>query len=1184
MGVRTITDRRGGPAMKADALIGVDAYETVRSVAVNIAVIKHVSANMKELFEIDQNIEGLKGIIEYLNSLLILIENLETITAVSENVDEILAVYNALGVIEVITQNLTLLESLDENKETIVEVGAALPEIMAVHGNLPSLLDLNSNTPAIIAAAQQANSAKEAAEAAAAVAASNANAQIAPNVALAVAAREAAETAAQTAAEDANALIAPNVAASAASAGLALGYANAAQASATSAADILTQINMAAMDAKVYYAPLIADAAQLGFDNTVNGDFFYAIGDDVNYLSLRYRGNTGHVERARLPKTSFLDSKADRFISAVTIQSGGGTANAQTVPLPAGMTEYALGQLFDWLPNATNTGPMTINIGGLGDIPVRLSSATAIEAGDIYNGGIFRIRISGAPGDFSARLVGVVRSRLLNSSALTGNPTAPTVAASFDTTNIASTAFVRGYFPTLAGSGGSTNAQVAVAPANWTSIPLGNPFLWFPNFTNTGAMTLDFGFGAFPVRKSPTQAVEARDLISGEGYLCRLSTDGSPYVRVVCLVRSQILNSPAFTGTPTVPTPSPTLMTDQAVNARYVRGREHMGDLENLYPNFLDAFGIPLNNAMTREIRSDGTPMAVLPPNSSAYWHANSIPRAQIPGNSFSCGVTIYQANAGDRVLFIQRDAAGAEIADTRITYQTTTAQAAEINAGNPRIYETLDYPISPSCALVLCYFEANVAATVPFKFGMMWLNSKLKKFSAPTIITDSIKAVYLSPTGEDTADGSVNTPKKTMTAALATNTKQVILLDGLYSGADMRFSLASLSGVDVVAQQSANPIVRGEGIARVTGFVPTPGRTNVYQAALSAQPHANTSLLHGLSIPFSEITPVDRRPQHRGRSHRCPHWPIKPAASLDILETHASNDPAWFWSAGVLYINAIPGVDPMTTIVVVPAQGAAGNAISGGHRGAKIGIHGITWEFQNLLMDRVARYDLEGVSIHGGPFDALSVDYCDGVDRYCTVTSAGNDNWNGHGVSSTTRRQDGYSNISYRNHSIEPYAACAWDDNRSFHESAAGRVDGGLYELGGSTGTAPAQGCEETYSGLVMRNNGWRGELPSNHSSYVGDAGGLSMVNSVGDDGNGCSVTCINVTVEGGPRGFATWVGASHQLRLMDTVTRNCGVALFASSGSRIYHDNHRDSGSLTQKFTQSGGQIISLNSERVD
>ncbi|MBJ2149416.1 DUF4102 domain-containing protein [Paracoccus sp. IB05] len=214
-------------------------------------------------------------------------------------------------------------------------------------------------------------------------------------------------------------------------------------------------------------------------------------------------------------------------------------------------------------------------------------------------------------------------------------------------------------------------------------------------------------------------------------------------------------------------------------------------------------------------------------------------------------------------------------------------------------------------------------------------------------------------------------------------------------------------------------------------------------------------------------------------------------------------------------------GVAPTATTIVLPDQGANGNGIYGGHRGVTVRLQGIVREFQNLQMDRVAWYDLDGISNHAAPFDALPPDYAEGVDRFCTVTAAGNDTWNGHGLGSVDDRTDGYPNISCRNLSIAPYSAWAWDDNRSFHESSNGRVDGGLCEFGGSTGSAPAQGAEETCSGTVMRHNGWRGLLPEGDPAYVADAANLALLNTEGDDGNGCSVRCLGVVVGGG----AAWI-----------------------------------------------------------
>jgi len=77
-----------------------------------------------------------------------------------------------------------------------------------------------------------------------------------------------------------------------------------------------------------------------------------------------------------------------------TLTSVSGT-NTITGTLSPDLTAYTLGQTFRFVAVGANTGPVTINIDGLGAKSITKSGATALEADDILSGALVQISYDG---------------------------------------------------------------------------------------------------------------------------------------------------------------------------------------------------------------------------------------------------------------------------------------------------------------------------------------------------------------------------------------------------------------------------------------------------------------------------------------------------------------------------------------------------------------------------------------------------------------------------------------------------------------------------------------------------------------------------------------------------------------------------------------------------------------------
>jgi hypothetical protein len=91
---------------------------------------------------------------------------------------------------------------------------------------------------------------------------------------------------------------------------------------------------------------------------------------------------------------NFTDVQAQSF----TYATAGGTADVLTLTLSPALLAYASGDSFEFKAASTNTTNVTINVSGLGAKAVQMIKAgvlSALVAGDIVAGGIYRITYDG---------------------------------------------------------------------------------------------------------------------------------------------------------------------------------------------------------------------------------------------------------------------------------------------------------------------------------------------------------------------------------------------------------------------------------------------------------------------------------------------------------------------------------------------------------------------------------------------------------------------------------------------------------------------------------------------------------------------------------------------------------------------------------------------------------------------
>lgn len=149
--------------------------------------------------------------------------------------------------------------------------------------------------------------------------------------------------------------------------------------------------------------------------------------------------------------------------------AAGGTADAISLSPAVGISAYAAGQTFWFIPSGANTGAVTVSVSGLTTKALTKNGTTALSAGDLATNRIYSIVYDGTRFQLQSDPLGTYAP--LDSPAFTGTPTAPTAALGTNTTQLATTAFVQSTlaggvvvrsFSNLSASATGTNASVTV--------------------------------------------------------------------------------------------------------------------------------------------------------------------------------------------------------------------------------------------------------------------------------------------------------------------------------------------------------------------------------------------------------------------------------------------------------------------------------------------------------------------------------------------------------------------------------------------------------------------------------------------------------------------------------------------------------------------------------------------------
>lgn len=233
-----------------------------------------------------------------------------------------------------------------------------------------------------------------------------------------------------------------------------------------------------------------------------------------------------------------LDAIINSKVNYIGAYTAGGT-DTYTATVNPGIVSYVANTTYDIRFTNANTGAATLNLNGLGAIPLKKNVTGALSSGDLaansghrvlYDGTNFQVlTISSAGGGGTVTSVSGTANQiastggatpvlsLVTNTALPGAPTAATAATTVNNTQIASTAFVQNrILEAYAGSGTDT---YTVTVNGITAYAAGQVFdVTFPN-TNTTSATLNVNsLGAKTLKKHALANLVSGDIIPNMPY------------------------------------------------------------------------------------------------------------------------------------------------------------------------------------------------------------------------------------------------------------------------------------------------------------------------------------------------------------------------------------------------------------------------------------------------------------------------------------------------------------------------------------------------------------------------------------------------------------------------------------------------------------------------------------------
>lgn len=549
-------------------------------------------------------------------------------------------------------------------------------------------------------------------------------------------------------------------------------------------------------------------------------------------------------------------------------------------------------------------------------------------------------------------------------------------------------------------------------------------------------------------------------------------------------------------------------------------------------------------------------------------------------GGSVSVSQTMYDVAAGglfavgNTIAFsadVYADATGnttsADIA--LIFYDSVGTALSTVSQGKTstvNTYEkiTVSRAVPANCVRVRMRFVRRTNATIG-KFKNVVLQS-----SAQAMInlyasagSNSIKTVYVSPTGSDSNAGTIDAPFLTMQKAASEvyPNGRVIMRGGDYIGTSTGFNIAGFDYFEADAYKDEKVrVIQG---TLLTGVTKTVGYTKVHQSSTLTSSPYRYMFVHDVPDVNTLIPASERHPLQRGETYRLSSTKIVKVTSIADIE--AATKPSWYYDSvsKIVYFSVPSGVDALTAQIRLPL---VGNGLIYGGTGIEcVRISNMTIMYGGLRSvdaRNLAGFEYSNIFAFGGRGAGIvKNDTLVSIGEFNRAAANNDDGFNGH------RYELGGTQNVHKESSM--WTHDNGDDGESLHEYCIGEYNNILLEYNGDRGAAPAYGAHCTYNGFVFRKNGQEADRD--------DGAGIGVVGA-SSEGVGTQAILFDGISDGNVTNYRTGA-ADAQITAVNCHSFNAIEAGYAGDSGTVTITNCGDSGSTVVKR----GNVVVKNTTQV-
>lgn len=378
-------------------------------------------------------------------------------------------------------------------------------------------------------------------------------------------------------------------------------------------------------------------------------------------------------------------------------------------------------------------------------------------------------------------------------------------------------------------------------------------------------------------------------------------------------------------------------------------------------------------------------------------------------------------------------------------------------------------------------YFRMSIIARSINKF-----NIKVKASFQKIIDNSYLKGlsdVYISPYGNDSNKGVINSPLKSLSKAIevSSNNATIHMLEGDYFDLDCFHFV----GDRKILGNNARII----GGTKLTSATLVPGYSKVFSCPCPYSiPNTDNSFLWQHDIPCNNslINEDEYHPLQRGEKYRLPSSRLIKVNSIEEIESLSNDFLFWYKESDTLYFSKRENSDLSKNPIVIPNT-------SINFFNQNIDIIGVVFMYNSLRFHNCNGILKDITSLFCGGSGCFA--FADSLLNFysCRAGGANNDGFNGHNTidNGTSMFFDCWS------HDCN-------DDAHSSHQYSVDCIYGGLYEYCGN-GITPASGCHMTCYNSTVRKMG-------NHKWTKGQEGyGYSAQGTALDKGVSTSMSCFS-------------------------------------------------------------------------